>query len=320
MSQQDAMVDVPVISIVTPSYNQGEFLEETLVSVLSQEGDFCLDYVVVDGDSSDRSPQIIRNYAGQVEGGQWPVRCRGIRFRWVSERDRGQTDALMKGFRLAEGDILAWLNSDDVYLSGTLQTVAEFFSNHRDVALLYGAAHYCDAAGEIIGSYPTGEFDFHKLAWFNFFCQPSTFFRRKAFAAVGGLDETLHYAMDYDLFTRLALQFRCAYLPGLLSKYRLHEEAKTMRNDILHENHEEALRVAMKHFGWAPLNRVYGACYYEKLLRWPASRSLAMGAALLCTPFRSLRLNQGVRRADLQLLSLANFRKLFKGRDAILRG
>ena len=120
------MADAPVISIVTPSYNQGEFLEETLVSVLSQEGDFFLDYLVIDGASTDGSLEIIRRYAELLEKDEWPVRCRGIRYRWMSEPDNGQSDALMKGFNLAEGEILAWLNSDDVYLPGALQKVTSF--------------------------------------------------------------------------------------------------------------------------------------------------------------------------------------------------
>src|SRR5210317_1218279 len=95
------MADAPIISIVTPSYNQGEFLEETLVSVLSQEGDFFLDYLVIDGASTDGSQEIIRRYAELLEKDELPVRCRGIRFRWFSEPDEGQVDALMKGFDLA---------------------------------------------------------------------------------------------------------------------------------------------------------------------------------------------------------------------------
>ena len=318
------MADAPVISIVTPSYNQGEFLEETLVSVLSQEGDFSLDYLVIDGGSSDCSPQLIQAYAERLEKGEWPVRCRGIRYRWLSEKDRGQTDALMKGFNLAEGEILAWLNSDDVYLPGALQAVATFFRDNPGTALLYGDADYCDENGEVVGRYPVEDFDLAKLAWFNFFCQPSTFFRKEAFEAIGGLDPSLHFAMDYDLFVRIGERFDCRYLPQVFSKYRLHEEAKTVRNDVLFDNHEEALRVAMKYFNWAPLNRVYGSCSYCCLARLPGFltryRLPVVVAALFCTLPRSLWLNHGVRRQDLKLLTRGNFRKMFKKRMEILRG
>jgi hypothetical protein len=130
--------------------------------------------------------------------------------------------------------------------------------------------------------------------------------------------------MDYDLFIRIAKRYRCGYTPEVLSKYRLHEKAKTVRNDTLRDNHDETLTIALKHYHWAPLNLVYGSCYYRCLSRWPGWLSgvkpLIIGIALVYTLCRSVRLNQGIRRADLQLLSWKNFRKLFKGRSEILRG
>ena len=164
------MAEVPVITVVTPSFNQAKFIEETLVSVLSQEGDFFLDYLVIDGASTDSSPEIIRRFADLLEKNEWPIRCRNIRFRWISEPDEGQADALQKGFDMAEGDIFAWLNSDDVYQPGALQSVAKFFCANPDAGLFYGGAEYCDAAGKLVGRYPTEAFDFEKLAWFNFIC------------------------------------------------------------------------------------------------------------------------------------------------------
>src|SRR5450631_3400065 len=128
----------PVISIVTPSYNQGTFLAESIESVMGQEGDFSIDYIIVDGGSSDNSVDIIKKYEARLHNGEWPVTCRGITYRWVSERDRGQTDALIKGFRMSQGEVLAWINSDDTYLPGALQTAALFFSSQPDAGLLYG--------------------------------------------------------------------------------------------------------------------------------------------------------------------------------------
>lgn len=311
-------------SIITPSCNQAAFLAETIESVLGQEGDFHLDYIIVDGASNDGSVDIIKHYEKLLAGGHWPARCRGLRFRWLSEKDGGQTEALMKGFGMAEGEILAWLNSDDVYLPGTLQVVSEFFRDHPTTSLVYGEAHYCDPCGELVGRYPTQEFDLEKLAWFNFFCQPSTFFRKPAFKAVGGLDQSLRYAMDYDLFVKIGKRFACGYLPRPLSKYRLHESSKTMFDANLFKNHDEALYLALKHFGWAPLNRVYGSCNYLCLSRLPALltkvRPLVIGVTLLCTVPRSLWLNRGVRRADLRLLRWSSLRKIFMNRIEILRG
>jgi glycosyltransferase involved in cell wall biosynthesis len=316
------MTDIPVISIVTPSYNQGYFITETIESVISQKGNFVLDYIIVDGGSTDQSVEIIHHYDRLLGRGEWNIQCAGITFRWFSEHDRGQTDALIKGFSMARGDILAWLCSDDAYLPGSLQAVSSFFLENTSTALLYGDADYCNAAGVPIGRYPVEEFNLERLAYFNFFCQPSTFFRSEPFKAVGGLDITLHFAMDYDLFIRLGKHFTCRYLPQLLSKYRLHETSKTIRTDDLYENHEELLRLALKHFDWVPLNFVYGACHYFCLTRLPKFlarfQPVVICSALVFALFRSLFMNRGVKKEDLQLLTCANIRKLFKNREEIL--
>src|SRR5450631_2739137 len=111
-----SMSNVPTISIVTPSFNQGEFLAATIESVISQAGDFIIDYLIVDGGSLDNSIDIIRGYDALIRTDMFPVNCCGLTYRWLSEQDRGQADALAKGFRMAEGEIFAWLNSDDTYL------------------------------------------------------------------------------------------------------------------------------------------------------------------------------------------------------------
>jgi glycosyltransferase involved in cell wall biosynthesis len=268
--------------------------------------------------------EIIRKYAELVERGEWPFRSRGLRFRWLSEPDKGQADALMKGFSKADGEIFAWINSDDIYLPGTLQFVAEFFRGDSDSALLYGDALYCDTSGKSLGRYPTEDFDFAKLAWFNFFCQPSTFFRKEAFEKVGALDTSLQFAMDYDLFIRLSKSFKVSYSPRTFAKYRLHDDAKTMRIEVLSQNHEESLHVALNHFGWAPLNRVYGCCNCYCLAKAPQFlirfRLFTIVATLMCALPRTLWLNRGLRRRDLKLLTWRNIHKLFKNRMEILRG
>lgn len=312
------------ISVITPSLNQGSFLPETIESVISQEGDFLIDYIIMDGGSTDNSVEIIRRYDALLKQGKWPINCRGITFRWVSEKDRGQTDALVKGFRQATGTILAWLNSDDTYLPGALQAAADFFRGNPETGLMYGDAHYCDTAGDVIGRYRTDSFDLDKLAWFNFICQPSALFRKEAFEAVGGLDETLRFAMDYDLWIRISRRFPCRYLPRVLSTYRLHETSKTISPETLFKNSEEGLRVAMKHFGWAPLTRVYTSCSILCKARLPAflagSRFVVIIAAIICSVFRSVWLNRGFHRNDLKQLNRENFRKLARSRLEIMTG
>lgn len=324
MPKRGKMAELPVISIVTTSYNQGSFLAETIESVISQEGNFVLDYIIIDGGSADHSVKIIERYEQMLEQGEWDIKCRGITFRWLSEKDKGQTDALIKGFTMAKGGILAWLCSDDTYLPGALQAASSFFHENPSTALLYGDACYCDTVGAIIGRYPVEEFNLDKLAYFNFFCQPSTFFRSEPFKAVGGLNPSLLFAMDYDLFIKIGKRFTCRYLPQSFSKYRLHEASKTIRDDLLCASHEETLLLALKHFDWAPMNFVYGSCNYYCLSRLPKFLT-KVRPALICsvivfTLFRSLCMNRGVKKKDLQLLTVANIRKLFMKREEILLG
>ena len=314
----------PTISIVTPSFNQGYFLTETIESVIGQEGDFHIDYIIMDGGSTDNSVAIIRHYDSLLHEGEWPLKCLGIKYRWISEPDKGQTDALSKGFRMAEGEVLAWLNSDDTYLPGALKTATAFFGELPDTGLLYGDAYYCDAVGNVIGKYRTEDYEFDKLAWFNFICQPSTFFRRDVFEAAGGLDDSLHFAMDYDLWIRIGKRFPCRYLPRVLSSYRLHETSKTISDETLFANCEEALNLAMKYFNWAPLTRVFNSCRSScrNRLTGPLSKIgvVIVCMTLICTVFRSLWLNRGIQINDLRLLNKANFRKLFRSRVEIMTG
>jgi len=312
------------ISIVTPSYNQGEFIAQTIESVLSQAGEFSIDYLIVDGGSTDASLEIIKHYERLLLDGGWRIQCRGITYRWLSERDQGQSDALAKGFRLARGEILSWLNSDDLYLPQALSRVAGAFRDAPETALWYGAAHYCDSAGKVIGRYRTEAFALDKLAYANIICQPSTFFRRDAFEAAGGVNRSLHYAMDYDLWIRIASRFDCRHLPETLSLYRLHEASKTVRPETLYENSEEALRLTLDHFGWAPLTRVYNSCNFfcRSRLPGPLARNnfALLAATLVCSVLRSLWLNRGLCRKDLALLNRENFRKLRKSRLDIMTG
>jgi glycosyltransferase involved in cell wall biosynthesis len=144
---------VPTVSIVTPSFNQGVFIEETIASVLSQQGDFYLDYIIMDGGSTDDSVEIIKKYDRLLREGSWPVACRGIAYRWTSGKDAGQADAINKGFAIAAGEILGWLNSDDTYLPGAVATAVDYFAAHPDNVMVYGNAYYTDSAGIVTSSY-----------------------------------------------------------------------------------------------------------------------------------------------------------------------
>ncbi|HEY5949285.1 MAG TPA: glycosyltransferase family 2 protein [Kofleriaceae bacterium] len=298
---------------MTPSYQQGRFLAATIESVLSQEGDFVIDYVICDGGSKDESVEVIKRYEAMLKAGTWPIRCGGITYRWLSEKDRGQTDAISKGFAMTTGSVLAWLNSDDTYMPGALQRVAAVFAD-PNVSVVYGKSHFTDEAGNIIGKYPTEPFDVDRLPVFNFISQPSTFFTKAALEAAGGLEVDLHFVMDFDLWIRLAKQFAFTYVPEFLSTWRLHDDSKTVSPASALANHKEMLDTVTKYFGWSPLNRVYSYTYQLLKAKLPMLRERELSLVALSVPFAAanyLRMNRGVRLADLKLVTRTNLRKLF---------
>jgi glycosyltransferase involved in cell wall biosynthesis len=202
-------VSGPAVSIVTPSYNTGAHVGAAVASVLGQDWPF-VDYVVLDGGSTDNTVDVLKSFGPQL--------------RWVSQRDRGQSDAINRGFAQTVGEVLGWLNSDDAYAPGALRAAAEFLAAHPDVAMVYGDADFIDAAGNRIARCAHVEPSFSRrrlLHYSDFIVQPAAFFRRGAFEAVGGLDPSLNWAMDYDLWLKFAAAgFKVAYLPRVLANYR----------------------------------------------------------------------------------------------------
>jgi glycosyltransferase involved in cell wall biosynthesis len=305
---------MPTISIITPSFNQGKFLEETILSVIGQAGDFCLDYIIVDGGSTDNSVDVIRKYDTLIREGVYPVRCRDLSYRWVSEKDAGQAHAINKGFEMADGSILAWLNSDDLYLAGALAGIVDTFGQNAGIDVVYGKARFIDEAGSVIGKYPTGPFTYRMMAAFNYVCQPSVFFRREALEKTGVLDQDLKFVMDYDLWIRMAAQYNFTYLPEFLSSYRLHKESKTISPDVSVANHEECLKTVMKYYHWAPFNRVYGYCHHLIKYRMPSirPRSAVVLLSVFLSAVKYLHLNKRIKLDDLRMINSRNFDKLSK--------
>ncbi len=294
--------ETPVVSIITPSYNQGKFIEETIQSVLNQDYPN-IEYIVVDGGSTDNTIEILKKYEG--------------RLKWISEKDRGQSDAINKGFRMAKGEILTWLNSDDTYLPGAVRKAVEYFNAHPDVGMVYGKTYLINEAGNVMGDYPTESFNYKRLAVFNFICQPSTFFRREVFFDVGGIDLELHYSMDYDLWVRIVKKYSVKYLPDFLSTYRLHMESKTVSDVHALRVQEECLKTVMKYYKWAPPNRVYGYCYHLVKHKMPTClvkiKPLILFLSILISLVEYIRLNKGIKLEDIKMINPQNIRKLYKG-------
>lgn len=208
----------PLVSIVTPSYNQESFLEDAIQSVLSQDYPF-VEYIIVDGGSDDGSLEVIHQYADRLS---W----------WVSEPDKGQTDAINKGFAGAKGDIFGWLNSDDTYLPGAVSEAVNFLTNHQESGMVYGDANLIDEGGDIIGRFPARQTDYKRLRrGYVHIPQQASFFRADLWQQVGPLDPSFYFAMDYDLWVRLARITRLHYYPRLWANFRLHKTGKSIGAD-----------------------------------------------------------------------------------------
>jgi glycosyltransferase involved in cell wall biosynthesis len=194
---------LPSVSIITPSYRQAQYIEATIQSVLAQNYPR-LEYLVIDGGSADGTLDILPRYHKFL--------------RWWSEPDSGQAQAINKGFHRATGEIIAWLNSDDIYLPGTLHRVARFFQQHPAIDVVYGDYYLIDPAGRVVLRKKEIPFDYHILLYgLDYLSQPTVFFRRSLLTQFGFLDESLHYGLDWEYWLRLARGgARFAHLPCYL--------------------------------------------------------------------------------------------------------
>jgi glycosyltransferase involved in cell wall biosynthesis len=203
-----------LVSIITPSFNQAAYLEQTMRSVLEQDYPH-IEYSVVDGASTDTSVDIIRKYESKLT---W----------WVSEKDGGQADAINKGFARATGEVIAWLNSDDYYLAGTVSAAVKIFEEHPEVVLVYGNMLAVDEYGKTFNTLNYKQLNLEDLLCFQIIGQPAVFMRRSALQAAGRLDPTFHFMLDHHLWIRIAQQGKILHVNQTWSAARYHAEAKNI--------------------------------------------------------------------------------------------
>ncbi len=244
----------PKVSIVTPSYNQGQFLEASIQSVLAQSYPN-IEYIAVDGGSKDNSPEILKKYEQHFA---W----------WVSEKDKGHADALNKGFSHATGEILAWLNSDDVYLPNAVAEAVEILQKHPEASMVYGDADLIDNSGAKIGQFASRQTDYRRLLRGSVHIpQATTFFRADLWRRVGPLDLSLFFSFDYDLWVKLAKVSQVLYVPRRWAQFRIHDDGKTIVNDD--RCYPDMLRVLQREGGgwlsWLRLRMIARKLFYSWL-------------------------------------------------------
>lgn len=226
---------LPRISVITPSYNQARFIEQTIQSVLSQNYPH-LEYLIIDGGSTDGTLDILRRYNDHLT--------------WISEQDSGQTNAINKGLRMASGEIVAYLNADDLYEPDTLFLVGKYFNSNSDAMCVTGQCQNIDEKGKIIRrgvswykNFWLRVGNYSVLQVLNFIAQPATFWRRCILEQIGYLDERLHYTMDYEYWLRIGKHYPIHRLHRPLAQFRIHSNSKSGQTST--DQFNEELLVAM---------------------------------------------------------------------------
>ena len=236
---------LPLVTIVTPTYNMARFLPETIESVLSQDYPR-IQYIVMDAGSRDGTVEILQSYGSRLE--------------WVSERDQGQSDAVNKGFQRARGEIFTFLNADDTYYPGAVRAAVDALAQRPDAGVVYGNAWYTREDGSRMARYPVQPFDYDVLGHLCYICQPASFVRCKVWAEVGGLDVNLHLTLDYDLWLRIAKRYPLVHVDRDLATCRMYLDNKSLGRR--RETFQEVVRISQRHRGYVPLNWLYGYAGY----------------------------------------------------------
>lgn len=249
----------PLVSVITPSFNQGEFLEETILSVLNQKYSN-IEYFIIDGGSNDNSVEIIKKYESKLKF-------------WVSEKDKGQSDAINKGWKMANGEIICWINSDDFFDNDeVISEVVNTFQNSPDAGIVFGNCQVVDEYSKNIRLFHAKDFILDNLLYDNFgeyIMQPASFFNRKAVFDVGLLDLNYHYSMDFEFVARLISKYSAIKTNKTLARYRIHSKAKSI--EFGKKQMAESLKIRYKYNKIAYLIHFYRNIKLEILYMLPVS-------------------------------------------------
>jgi GT2 family glycosyltransferase len=277
------------VSVVTPSYNQGRFIRATIESVLSQEISE-LQYLVMDGGSSDETVTILKEYDDRLA--------------FVSEPDEGTADAVNKGLALCKGGVIGWLNSDDIYYPQALRRVVELFDLHPDIDVIYGRAHHIDEHGTVLEEYPTEEWSFDQLVDHCIISQPAAFFRHRVVERFGPLDKAHKYCVDYEFWIRLARKGATfLFVPELFAASRLHDQAKTVASRL--ECHADINDIMVKHLGYVPARWIanYAHIRAEKMISRSQNELAFLTMLLMHCLLADLRWNRRISPSTLRMIS-----------------
>jgi len=236
-----------VFSVITVSYNHGKYIEETIKSVISQKGNFFLEYLIIDGGSTDNTVEILERYKNLINDRKIEINCKGINFKYISEKDDGPTDALNKGLKMINGEVIGIINSDDLYPENALEKVWEEFKMNKEIEIIYGDIKFIDEEGNFIYLRK----GIPNLTEKNFVCenaiiQPEAFIRRSVIEKVGIFDENFKFANDYEFWLRcLKNKIKFKYIPYTLAIFRKRKDARSASpNSFI-----ETLKIQKKYFG-----------------------------------------------------------------------
>ncbi len=281
------------LSIITPSLNQSRFIERTIRSVLSQDVPG-IEYVICDGGSTDGTLEILRRFDSQID--------------WCSEPDGGQADAVNKGILRTSGEVIGWLNSDDIYYPRMLEKVCAFFDSNSEIDVIYGQANHINEDDSLIAPYPTELWNLERLKEVCFLCQPAVFFRRRVVDRFGLLDSKLRFCMDYEYWIRLALSGSVfSHQKQIFAGSRMYAENKT--KSFLREVHAEINDMLLEKLGNVPDSWIFNYAHAvlesrgktrEHKFRFVADLSLN---AFIASIKWNRTMSKGVRRTILEWLS-----------------